>query len=317
MGQIRIRRLVSYKDSESSWSSLQVIQLRPLLRREVLWSFLCGRFSEPLHLNLMAALVKLFGSYRAKVAFDVTQRHHYAYCTLRAADEARRLGLRSLTVVEFGVAAGAGLLALCDISRRVTACTGIEISVVGFDTGKGLPAPGDYRDHPELYQSGDYPMDPTRLRQWLGANATLILGNLKETIPAFTRQLDPVSPVGFAAIDVDYYSSTCDALRLFMEPDAAKYLPRPALYLDDINQEAHNSWCGELLALREFNRRSEFRKIEADRFIRERRLFKRGSWLDKIYLLHVLDHPALLPLAARPLKRLDSSRLAAVRGRSL
>src|SRR5271169_5822551 len=155
------------------------MQLRSIYRKEVLWSFMCGRVSEPLHLNLMAALVKVFGSYRAKVAFDVTERHHYAYCTLRAADKACRLGLRSVTVVEFGVAAGAGLLALCDISRRVSASTGIDINVVGFDTGKGLPAPSDYRDHPELYQSGDYPMDPARLRQRLGTNAKLILGDLK------------------------------------------------------------------------------------------------------------------------------------------
>jgi hypothetical protein len=44
------------------------------------------RFCEPLHLNLISALVGVLGNHRAKVAFDLVRRRHYAYSVLRAAD---------------------------------------------------------------------------------------------------------------------------------------------------------------------------------------------------------------------------------------
>ena len=37
---------------------------------------------------------------------------------------------------------------LCRISRKVSAITGIEFEIVGFDSGVGMPPPQDYRDHP-------------------------------------------------------------------------------------------------------------------------------------------------------------------------
>ena len=81
---------------------------------------LANRLSEPLHLNALAAVVGLFGSYRSKVKFDLVRRRQYAYSVLRAADLARRQGLRSVTIAEFGVAAGAGLLNLCKLAERTT-----------------------------------------------------------------------------------------------------------------------------------------------------------------------------------------------------
>jgi hypothetical protein len=30
------------------------------------------------------------------------------------------------------------------------------VSVVGFDSGVGMPPPLDYRDHPDLYQQGTF-----------------------------------------------------------------------------------------------------------------------------------------------------------------
>jgi hypothetical protein len=43
-------------------------------------------------------------------------------------------------------------------ASKTTAVTGVKIDVYGFDTGKGLPPPRTYRDHPELYRQGDFPM---------------------------------------------------------------------------------------------------------------------------------------------------------------
>ncbi|MGH7932177.1 MAG: hypothetical protein ACREQN_03310 [Candidatus Binataceae bacterium] len=241
----------------------------------------------------MSLLVGTFGSYRTKVDFDLIPRRHYAYGILRAADKAKSRGLDSVTVAEFGVAAGWGLLNMCEIAKNVSRVTGVEIRIVGFDGGEGLPPPQDYRDHPDLFRAGDYPMDREGLMRTLPSNARLVLGPLKDTVPEFARTLSPQSPLGFASIDVDYYSSAKDAFVLFCESDPVKYLPVPGLYFDDITEESQNSWCGELLAINEFNAEQPLRKIEIDRFLRGRRIFKGGRWIDQIYLLHVLDHPVM------------------------
>jgi hypothetical protein len=58
---------------------------------------------------------------------------------LYVADEAKKLGLKSVTLAEFGVANGAGLLNICLVAQRVTKATGIEFDIYGFDSGKGMP----------------------------------------------------------------------------------------------------------------------------------------------------------------------------------
>ena len=117
------------------------------------------RLSEPLHLNLIALFIAAFGSFRHKVYFDLVVRLPYAYGLLEAADAAASMGLKRFTAVEFGVASGAGLMNMCKIAERVTKTTGIEVDIVGFDNATGMPEPVDYRDHPEYYSPGDYPME--------------------------------------------------------------------------------------------------------------------------------------------------------------
>src|SRR6185295_15415122 len=136
--------------------------LRKLVNPRIWKRILQERLTEPLHLNVLSLFVAALGSFRMRVAHDLVVRHHSAYAMLRVADLARSLGIRELTVAEFGVAAGAGLLNMCHLARRVTAVTGVQFRVVGFDTGQGMPAPASFRDHPELYAEGDFPMDPAQ-----------------------------------------------------------------------------------------------------------------------------------------------------------
>jgi hypothetical protein len=131
----------------------------------------------------------------------------------------------------------------------------------------------------------------------LPANARLVLGDLAVTAPQFVTQLSPDAPIGYVAIDIDYYSSTVDALRLFEGP-AACYLPFLPVYFDDVGFPSANNWCGERLAIREFNETHDMRKIEHDRFLRYRRVYKDSDWLDRMYQLHVLDHAARQPATA-------------------
>lgn len=249
------------------------------------------RLTEPLHLNALSLLVGIFGTFRQKIAFDLILRQHNAFSILRAATDAKELGLGKLCVVEFGVAAGAGFLNMCDIAKRVTEVTGVSIDVFGFDTGKGMPRAIDYRDHPDLYREGDFPMDVTQLQRRVPSNGRLILGALSETVPEFLgSQLARDRPLGYAVIDVDYYSSTVDALKVFdASPDF--YLPITIVYLDDIQLSRHNPFAGELLAVAEFNAETPFRKICRHDFLENTRIFRNADWIKHIYYLHVMDHP--------------------------
>ncbi len=255
---------------------------------------LVERLTEPLHVNLASAVVALFGSFRAKVDFDLVLRPQYAFPILRAADLAREWGYGKLTIVEFGVASGAGLLNICDIARRVTKATGVEFRIVGFDTGTGMPEPIDYRDLPESYAAGDFPMDAERLRERLPENCELILGPIKETLPAFLKTVTRQAPIGFASIDVDYYSSAKDALAIFAgSPD--KYLPLVPVYLDDVGDITVNPWVGEWLAVEEFNTENEMRKMVPWNMLRARRICKNAKWIEHIYGMHVHDHRIRTP----------------------
>lgn len=248
------------------------------------------RIQEPLHVLAATAVVKVFGSFRAKVAFDLVRRLHNAYAILKAADDARAMGLRAVTVAEFGVAAGEGLMNMCRIAEQVRRATSVRVDVVGFDTGKGMPPAVDYRDHPDIYQAGDFPMDFKALSAALPPHGRLILGDIRTTGPQFIASLDPAAPLGYAVIDVDYYSSAVECMRMLSGP-ADRFLPRTMLYFDDVHEEEHNTACGELLAIHEFNAAHPRRRIERYDFLKYKRVFRNKPWLDKIYFLHVLDHP--------------------------
>lgn len=148
------------------------------LREGRIWKrILSERMTEPFAVNVYAAYVALFGSFRQKVNCDLVIRHHHAFGLLTAADWARESGIRRISAMEFGVANGAGLLNMCTVADGVTKETGVEIEIYGFDGGTGMPKPKDYRDHPEYYTWGDFPMQsPDLLRAKLPPNARLMLG---------------------------------------------------------------------------------------------------------------------------------------------
>jgi hypothetical protein len=188
---------------------------------------------------------------------------------------------------------------MCRIAERTRKATGVTFHVFGFDTGKGMPPAVDYRDLPEAFQEGDYPMDFGRLAAALPDYARLIIGDVEETIPDFLAGLRPGSPVGFVALDVDYYSSAKKALKVFTAPPDL-YLPVTPVYLDDIGVVGCNPWTGELLAVNEFNAENEYRKIAPFNLLRSRRLFKNPQWIDRMYAAHIHDHPLRSPRAQRP-----------------
>lgn len=217
--------------------------------------------------------------------WGAVERPNYLAGVLAAADHARREGIDRISVIEFGVAGGGGLVALQEYAELVEADTGVRIDVYGFDTGEGLPeSTGDYRDHPDQWRGGDYRMDVDKLQKRLQSRTKLCLGHIRDTLPAFLAS-NP-APVGFISCDVDLYSSTNDVLRLF-GPDR-KMLSRTFIYFDDIDFQFNHNYAGELLSIKEFNAANEWVKIDQWRGLKRGRPFSEQLWFDKMYIAHDL-----------------------------
>jgi hypothetical protein len=133
-------------------------------------------------------------------------------------------------------------------------------------------------------------MDFDKLQNSLDSNTHLIIGNIEETLPNFLKQNFDYCPIAFISIDFDYYSSTVQALKI-LQMKSDQYLPRVIVYLDDLEYDAHNSWCGELAAVNEFTESNDYRKIERHTFLKSYRIFQRARWIDHIFIAHILDHP--------------------------
>ena len=260
------------------------------LREPRIWARIAReRLAAPLSLNVLSAFVGIFGSFRAKVEFDLVVRMHHAWGLLHAADQAKRCGIGELTALEFGVANGAGLLNMCEIAARVTRETGVEFRIVGFDAGTGLPPPADYRDHPEHYHHGDYPMvNRTQLLARLPENAQVIFGDVRDSAPDFLA--GDFAPIGFVSFDLDFYSSTRDALQI-LDGAPERYLPWTVCYFDDVHFMTHNEFQGALLALNEFNGSRQDRKIAPVNWLDHYRLFHWSAWVRRMYFLHMFEHP--------------------------
>ena len=224
-----------------------------------------------------------------KVRWDCIARPHYAFGLYHAAVQARALGVREISAIEFGVAGGKGLVNLEKVGEIVTRDTGVEIKVFGFDTAEGLPKAVDYRDLPYVWKQGYFKMDVAALKRQL-RKAQLVLGDVAETVLSFRKDYTP-PPIGFVAIDLDYYSSSTSALKIFDAVEAS--LPRVFCYLDDCigtDWELHSEFAGELLAIAEFNERHPKTKIAKIHCLARKRP-RPAYWNDVMFVCHFFDHP--------------------------
>ena len=177
---------------------------------------------------------------------------------------------------------------MCYIANKVNKLTGVEFQILGFDSGAGMPEPIDYRDHPEKYFTGDFPLvDRKELIKNMPSNCKLVLGKISDSLVDIEKIC--TSPIGFVSVDVDYYSSTIDCLKIF-NLSSNNYLPYVFTYFDDIYDIDDNEYCGELLAINEFNALNEKRKIVKATLLNQTRIFRRSPWTHQIYLTHIFNH---------------------------
>jgi hypothetical protein len=213
----------------------------------------------------------------------------YVWGVLQGAALAKVLQIPRISVIEFGVGGGWGLICLERIAERCEAELGVAVDVYGFDTGAGLPDLADYRDQPNMWFKGQIPMDPSRLKSRLG-KASLRLGLVRDTLPQFL--VERPAPIAFVSVDVDLYSSTRDALALF-DAGHDRLLPRVFTYFDDFMGHSYSEFCGERLAISEFNGEHRTRKLSPVwglRYFVPKRFLGEPYW-DGFYMAHFFDHP--------------------------
>lgn len=220
----------------------------------------------------------------------INTRPQYLWPILHATHAARALGNSTIAALEFGVAGGNGLLALEEAAVAATELSGTGVDIFGFDTGTGMPASEDPRDSPWLVEPGYFAMDEPALRARL-TRAQLVLGEVAETASRWRESEH--APVGFVSFDLDYYSSTRDAFAV-LEGDPQRLLPRVLCYFDDLFGYGWTEFTGERAAIDEFNAshlERKIAKIHGLRFELPRGQFF-DSWHEKLYVVHVFDHPA-------------------------
>jgi hypothetical protein len=215
-------------------------------------------------------------------------QHDYTWGVVQSVHLAKVLGIDRVSVIEFGVAGGRSLIVLERLADSVQSIFGVTIDVYGFDTGRGLPKPVDYRDTPNLWSEGFFKMDVEKLKSRL-KRAQLVLGPISDTLPKFLGSRP--SPVAFVGFDVDLYSSTRDALAL-LNADPGLLLPRVHCYFDDILGYSFGDCVGERLAISDFNSEHEKRKISPIyglRYYVPKRFANEMTW-EKQYMAHIFDH---------------------------
>lgn len=218
-------------------------------------------------------------------------REHYFFGISEAARNAKILGVPAISIIEFGVSGGMGLLSMEQIANHVETQYGVHIQIYGFDLGSGLPTPVDYRDLAYTWQPGFYKMDREQLEKRL-QRSVLIIGDVADTTKSFFDLHQP-PPIGFMSFDLDLYSSTKSAFRVLGTEDTKRFLPRTYCYFDDIigdHDEIHCEYVGELLAINEFNKEHRYRKIAKINGLRIKVQRPFAFWPDQIYVLHLFQH---------------------------
>lgn len=174
-------------------------------------------------------------------------RPWYEYCIRQAARQGRSLGYPKISILEFGVFNGGGLRCIESLCDVIGPDVGIEFEAYGFDLATGLPRSEDYRDLPYIWSEGYYAMNREEVESSLEFSK-LVIGNVADTVETFFASHNP-APIGCVIFDLDFYTSTKNALKIF-DDEEGHYLPRIHCFFDDLGTIEQ---VGGRLAISEFN----------------------------------------------------------------
>ena len=261
---------------------------------------------NPLRLSLLA--------YTQRLNLGAIEYPHYGYCIFQAAKLATSLNYKNISIIEFGCGGGNGLVSAEMHIAEVMKLFNIQIDLYGFDIGLGLPSPQDYRDLPYYFQAGSFEMDRQALERKL-ERAKLVIGNVKHTCGTFFDQHD-AAPIGCIFNDLDFYSSTRDALTL-LDAGESHFLPRTFIYFDDIvgdDTALYNEFTGEQLAIREFNQSHDLKKIAKHHYLPFK--FPNQPWANSVFICHDFAHPRYNDFVADTEQRAFRAQIKLRSGRS-
>ncbi|HVT12587.1 MAG TPA: hypothetical protein VHE55_09985 [Fimbriimonadaceae bacterium] len=227
--------------------------------------------------------------YQKRLLLELTRKPAYGYSAYWAARQALALGHQTISLIEFGVAGGNGLVALEWHARYIARRYPIKFEIYGFDSGTGLPEFCGVEDCPHKWQPGFFAMDVGRLRERLRI-AELVLGDARETVPKFQESHSP-TPIGAILFDLDLYSSTVAALRIFDTPPA-NFLPRVRCFFDDVlgdEDSLANDYIGERRAICEYNARPGDKRLAPVYHMRAKSW--RRAWYSRVFVHHWFTHP--------------------------
>ncbi len=244
---------------------------------------------------------KRIGSFEFRMKINALERMNYAYICYNAAKLAKKLDYDRISVIEYGVAGGKGLIILEEYAEEIKKLLNIKIDIYGFDLGTGLPKPKDYRDLPYHWREGFFSMDEQNLRSRL-KHANLIIGNIESTSKDFFSKYNP-APIGAIIHDLDFYSSTKIALSM-LKADTKFFLPRVYCYIDDTigtEIELYNDFTGERLAINEFNSQNENIKLSVPYHLLAE---ANEIWHHQIWICHFFKHKKYNSFISEPNQQL-------------
>jgi len=262
--------------SQNSWKAIKH-QVKRAAQRQTLFASMLKKSLKLLSLT----------DYEDEIELHMHPLPHYGYCLLQSAKLAKKLGLNEMSALEFGVATGNGLIVLEQHAKRIEEITGIQIQIYGFDLSSGLPQPQDYRDLPYHFKQGHFRMNIEELRAKL-TRSTLVIGDVKDTVLNFFNIYNPAK-VGAIFFDLDYYSSTRDALEI-LKSDPNHFIPRVFCYFDDVIggvKELYNDYTGERLAINDFNAENHDVKLGIPYYLRSQ---SNARWKEMIWIAHLFNN---------------------------
>ena len=233
-------------------------------------------YPKPYRLALIRVLSMIFKKFRP----------HYHSVIYESTQLALKLNLKKISIIEFGVAGGHGILAIEKYCNKLSKKYGIEYEIYGFDFGDahGLNKSKDPKDLPYFWDEGEFKMDHKKLNRKL-RKAKLIIGDVSQTVKKFNIENNP-APIGAIFFDLDYYTSTINAFEIFRIKDDCM-LPRVICYFDDVQPHV-NKFNGEIAAINEFNKLNDNMKIAKD--YGSMLNYYYGPWEEEVYVFHKFNH---------------------------
>jgi len=232
-------------------------------------------YEKPLRVALLRYLSLKFKTFKP----------HYESILYEACLESKKLGIDKVSVIELGVAGGAGIISLEKYKKKIEKVLNMQIEIYGFDTGSGLPKIELNEDLPFLWRSGLYNIDKTALENKI--KSKIFYGDVKNTVDDFIKiNKNKVCCIFF---DLDLYTSTMSFLNQI--PKIKDHLlPRVLCYFDDVYvfENYINQFNGVFKAIEEFNKKfSDFKLgYSVDHF----KDFKFPLAKTSIYTLHSLKN---------------------------